>query len=352
MKQLHKENTGTVWTISGLFLSGLVGAGFATGREIFIYFGGFGVKGVLGLVSACILLFWAAVRILVIVTGRKMTHVGELPGFVAGRKMALFFTGTIILFSFCGYITMVAGFRDVMAQLVPDVVQHYPGMFSFCTCGIITAFSLFMFYSGFGTFASLCRILTPLLIGCITVTAVVAAFLTEPQSAPLQGQEISVAAVILCTLLYTGYNLLFLVAVLGRAGTLCATRKVICRGSLLGTGLFLIGGIGIFAALMGMGELAQKAMPLQAVMKTLGTVPGIVFSFILGLTMLLCAASVLGATVEAAEGKRFTGAVLALMAIPLSYAGFDVILSVIYPVFGLVGIFLFAVLAQTRGKNV
>lgn len=352
MKQLRKEHIGTVWTISGLFLSGLVGAGFATGREIFIYFGGFGIKGVLGLVCACVLLFLAAIRILVIVTRRKMTCVGDLPRFVARRKMALFFTGTIVLFSFCGYVTMVAGFRDVVAQLVPSVVQHHPGLFGLCSCGIITAFSLFIYYSGFGAFASLCKILTPLLIGCITVTAVVATFYTDPKSVQTVAQEISVAAVILRTLLYTGYNLLFLVAVLGRAGTLCADRKVIYRGSLLGTGLFLIGGIGIFAALIGMGDLAQNTMPLQAVMQTLGTFPGIVFSFILGLTMLLCAASVLGATAGAMGGKSFTGVVLALAAIPLSYAGFDVILSVIYPVFGIVGIFLLVVLAQTRGKNV
>lgn len=353
---------GNIWTVAGLFLSSLVGAGFATGREVFVYFAAFGFPGAAGFIFSCFLLFGASCRILSVVGAGTMTRIHQLPRFLAGRGLAVFFTGSIILFSFCGYVTMMAGFRDVVASLLPPVTKVHGVLSGLCACGIVTAFSLLILYRGFQRFAVLCRILTPFLIVCIAVAAAIAAFQSHGSWTVVSFKPKMTAALLLRTLLYTGYNLLFVVSVLGRAGGLGANRETSRRGSLLGAVLFLLGGMGIFMALLRMDEkTAQSAMPLCSVVQELGETPGVFFSCILALAMLLCAASGLGATANAMACKHRTrkilsekgvGTVLALFAIPLSYAGFDVIISFIYPLFGLVGIFLLAVLAQTRGKNV
>lgn len=362
---------GNSWTLTGLFLSSLVGAGFATGREIFIYFAYFGWPGIAGLLGACLLLFWAAFRILVVVGAGRMDRIGQLPRFVAGTRLATFFTGAIMLFSFCGYITMLVGFRHIMQQVFPPFNNTHRMLTAILSVGIATAFCLLILYRGFQRFARLCRVLTPVMIAAIALTALFFAFRENNPETVYQASAFTPSAFILRFLLYVGYNLLFIVSVLGRAGTMVSDSGAAFRGSLLGTALFLLGGGSIFVTLLRMKrEAAQSDMPLLTMMQSLGEGAGTTFSCVLAGAMLLCAAPGLSATANAiseilqqrdktgryAPGKSspeaLIGTVLAVLAIPLSFIGFDTIVTVVYPLFGFVGIFLLAVLAQTRSKNV
>ena len=59
-----------------------------------------------------------------------------------------------------------------------------------------------------------------------------------------------------------------------------------------------------------------------------------------------------GASLSVVYGVAMAAALLALLGIPISYIGFDRIVSVIYPIFGFVGIMFWIALAQTGRKIV
>ncbi len=350
---LQKSKKKNILVIAGLFLSGLVGAGFGSGREIFVYFASLGPMGIVGFIFSCVLLGLASVRILTIVRGGHFAHIGQVTAFVAKGKLGKLFTGTILSFAFIGYVAMLSGVRDVLQPVFPAVHRRFPILFGLCTCGVVAAFSLIAFNRNFPAFARVCAVVTPVIIFCVAVVAITAAFTAPAENVAGTVPFPKIATLILKSCLYTGYNLLFLLGVLGRAGGLEADAREIQKGSMLGAGLFLAAGACIFVGLSIISpDVASGNMPLPAVIGGLGVVPGRIFSCVLAFAMLLCAACNLGAVGSVFGKKVLAGPLFAVLGIPVSYIGFDRVISVIYPVFGFVGILFLLALAQTRRKIV
>ena len=350
---LYQREKKNGFLIAGLFLSGLVGAGFGSGREIYVYFASFGPVGLVGFLCSCAALWGGSVWILEIVIGHHFTDMGQISKFVAKGKMAPFYTGVMLLFSFAGYVAMISGIRDVLAPVFPTVARGFPVLFGSCTGGIVVAFSLLALYSNFAAYSRVCAVVTPGIIFCVAAVAVFGAFYTPSQPLSLQGDLAHIGQLILKSIFYIGYNLLFLLGILGRAGTLSASVREIRQGSLWGAGLFFICGACIFLALCVIRpEIAQKELPLPAVIGTLGLLPERIFCCVLALAMLLCSACNLGAMGSVLGKKSFVVPLFALSGIPLSYIGFNSVVSVVYPVFGVVGILFLLALAQMRRKIV
>lgn len=334
MKRNVENKFTQVWTVTGLFLSALVGAGFATGREIFTYFAQSGIWGLVGFVCACVILGCSAFRLFACKT--------KLQSY---RKIITFFT-------FCAYITMVAGFRDVLKLLFPVVAARLPFLYGLSACGIVTAFSLFMLYKGFRFFAILCRIIPPFILFSLFLVCGVYTYQNGVSLAPCV-QRADLCRFWIATVLYVGYNVLFLAGVILRSGPFTFDNQVHAKGSAVGTVLFVMGGVGIFGVLLYQtAPIAQSPMPLYLLVRTWGEIPGILFGITLALTMLFSAASAFCAATGGGAKAHFTGNILALLAIPVSYMGFDTFLSLVYPLFGVAGIFLLITLAQTHRKNV
>lgn len=329
---ISRKNNG-IWIVSGLFLSALVGAGFATGREIFIYFAQFGFLGFVGFFLACAILVFASVRVL------------------CGHEISPFFRAVIRLFTFCGYVTMVAGFRNILSLLFPDVAKHYPVLFGVAACGIISAFALLVLYRGFKFFAALCQIIPPLLIVCLLTISIFSIAQYGFPALPVDALWRN-PAFLIRTVLYIGYNVLFLTGVLGRGQTVSG-RKGNVWGSILAGFLFLAGGMGTYVVLLqNIDRLSLSTMPLCTLAQSWHWVLQYGFLGIVATAMLLCGASTLGSASGVGVRRYFTGKMLILFAVPLSYIGFDKILTVIYPIFGAMGIFLLITLAQNHKKNV
>lgn len=350
---LRKTKKKNEFILAGLFLSGLVGAGFGSGREIFVYFASFGVVGIVGFILACVTLWFAASQILEIAIGRHFTGVDQIVGFVVKGKRASFYTFSILLFAFIGYVAMLSGIRDVLRPVFPAVCNQFPILFGICTCGIAVAFALAVFYGNFAAYSRVCSIITPAVVLCVATVAVFAAFYAPGPSLAMSFSLRKIPVLLGKSILYTGYNLLFLLGALGRAGSLSPPAREIRKGSLLGAGLFLSCGTCIFFALCIISPAASgQGMPLLSVIGTFGNVPERIFSCVLAVAMLLCAACNFGTVGSVVGKKSFAVPLIALLGIPLSYIGFDRVISRIYPVFGVVGILFLLALAQLRRKIV
>ena len=350
---LRKSKFKNTFIIAGLFLSALVGAGFGSGREVFVYFASLGPVGAFGWVSSCLLLGLASARVLALVCLGKFTRVDQVAGFVAKGKMKKLFTLTTLMFAFIGYVAMLSGIREVLEPVFPAVCRRFPLLFGILTGGIVAAFSMLMLTGNFSAFARVCAIVTPVIIFFVALVSIFAAFITPNAHTTHHFTIPKMATLILKSGLYTGYNVLFLLGVLGRAGDLSADEDAIRRGSLLGAGMFLACGLCIF---VGLGilppELAAQNLPLPAAIYAWSAALGRIFSCILSFAMLLCAACNLGAVGSLFGKKTLYGSVFAILGIPLSYIGFDSVISVVYPLFGFVGILFLLTLAQTRRKIV
>ena len=350
LSENKKKNS---FVIAGLFLSGLVGAGFGSGREIFVYFASVGPVGLVGFFLSCLLLGLSAMRILAIATRENSTHVGQITHSVLRRPFASLLSGVVFLFSFIGYIAMLSGVRDVLCPVFPAVANRYPVVYGLCTSGIVAACALLALWGDFPAFARICAVVTPILIFSVAGVSVAAALSLPAQSSPAPFTLPNTISMLLKSSLYIGYNGLFLLGVLGRAGDMAVSHRAIRRGSLLGAGIFFVCGICIFVSLLAMRpEVAGSSMPLPAVITAFGRVPGRIFACVLAVAMLLCAACNLGA-VGSVWGKKPLGSILmALAGIPMSYVGFDRVVSAIYPIFSIAGILFLIALAQTQRKIV
>lgn len=363
--------SGKKMMFAGLYLSALVGGGFATGREVFVYFVRFGAAGLSGCLAACVLLGFFGERILRVSFAASADCTGTFLRSVTAGRAVSFWNAVVPFFSFCGYVTVLAGFRNLTEQILPCPDTPFGNANALAVTLIAVLFSLLPVFGGFRRFAAACGVLTPILILGIAGFALLVS--CRGGACPAETQAISPSSVPAYTFLYIGYNFLFLVGVLGRAGSLADEIDDIRHGARLGALFFTLGCAGVFIALYKNGAgLAECAMPLQElVRRTGGKTVGLIYTGLLAAVLLLCAAagltSCLGAFYNGSLMRRIrrhrffkarpicekqVGCALALCAFPLSFAGFNTIVTVVYPIFGFLGIFLLGILAQSRPKIV
>ena len=94
----------------------LVGAGFASGKEIYSFFFVYNIYGIIGIIISSIIIGLVVYRVFNICSKNNINTYHELCGFIGRAKVSNFLNNIVNIFLLIAYFVMIAGFSSFLRQ--------------------------------------------------------------------------------------------------------------------------------------------------------------------------------------------------------------------------------------------
>lgn len=236
----------------GLIYTGAVlGAGFATGLELFTYFISYGGIGFIGLIICCLLFTITGYKVLVICNKKKIHNYTQLMDLISGKALSSAFRIISFLFLNVLFSAMLAGFGELIAN-----VFNIPVFWGNIGLDII-CFALLL--GGKESLALINSILCPLLIiGCI----ILGIYIFWDTKAVFSTDTVLKDNFLTSAIIYTSYNTITSVNLLAEISDKIASRKqAFSSGCICGL-LLLLAGISMALPLYFNPQVADSTLPI------------------------------------------------------------------------------------------
>ena len=313
------------------YVGAVVGAGFASGREIQHFFAAHGAQGLAGAMLAGALFAFVGATVLRRVARDGIRHYGELLRGLCGPALgtALDRLGTFAIAA--GLVVVLAG-----GGALGTMMGGWPRM-----VGVVGLAVLLVATEAMGR-----RAHAAVNLAVVPLIAATCVFAAAHPVAPL-GHLAPTSPRLpwgLASVLYVAYNLMLGVAGLCVAAEPGLTPREAALGGVAG-GAVLGALCAAIAWVLLSGAGARAELPLGAVLG-----PGPWRSLGYPLTLLLAlwttgAATVRALTDRVATGRRWAGALAVLLALPFAGLGLVGLVAIVYPLLGFIGLPLLAAVA-------
>lgn len=328
--------------IAGAFVGVIVGAGFASGRELLLMFVDFGVWGLLGAVVSASLFIFLGMALAGMGSRLRASSHKDVVNALCGRYLGAFVDLMITFFMFAVTVVMLAGGGALLEQQF-----GIPALFgSLAVTVIVVAIVCLDVQKVIGMIGAA----TPLLI----LTAVAVALygvatrgLSFGELDQLASQQDAGASHwLLGALLYVSYNIVAGVPFLSIMGGTAKTEKHAIWGGIFGGAL-----LGVLMVVMSLGLLsrldsvADLPMPMLSIATEISPVLGLVMAVVIFLMILNTAVGTLysfSARLLPAGTRTFRigSAAAGALAFVGSLVGFVSLVGQVYPLFGYLGFLL------------
>ncbi|HHX73943.1 MAG TPA: hypothetical protein GX699_03470 [Firmicutes bacterium] len=330
----------SAFQVAATYIGTVVGAGFATGQEIFQFFSQFGFPGLAGLLFATVL--FVGLGYLVLEAGRKLqarSHY-EIIRHACGPLLGAALDYIITFFLFGALSVMIAGTGALFSQHL-----HLPGMLGNTVMAGFTAITVL---SGIYGVINSISFVVPFLLAAVFLTGFFAMLQVPPAlfaTVPGGGAGGLIANWPVAAVLYVSYNILLALAVLGPLGANVREKKTLLSGALWG-GLGLgAGAVMIYLALSGnMAELSGVELPMVYIAARISFLCQLLYTLVLAAEVYTTAVGALYGFAARMAGNRSpavqTATILCttVAAFCASQAGFTNLVGFLYPVIGYSGI--------------
>lgn len=333
--------------IACCYVGAVIGAGFASGQELWSFFVVYGRESLKGLCLAGGLFCLYALVVLLKIYRCKVTSLSDYFSGVLGRKTLSVLQAAVYLFMFSSFCVMVAGSGALVKQAAGLPV----------TVGILLmagiCFIIFLFDARGVVSAN--AVLSPLMIlGILVVWAGVLFTGCAPVFRVTTALSRMTNNYIASAIVYVSYNTITLCALfiplrqyLNRARTAVFAAL---SGSIV---LAAVAGVLWWLLYVFRGQAAQYDLPMLYIAGRVDKLVQILYVAVLYMAMVTTAVSsgfgfLSWARTRVKIGIGPLAALLCLAAVPLSYAGFAPLVGSLYRLFGYVGMF-FLVLVLIDG---
>ncbi|SFS37102.1 YkvI family membrane protein [Marininema halotolerans] len=322
--------------ISMTIVGTTIGAGFASGREIWEFFGSYG-EGSSGSILLATLIFFAAIVTILQISWRNHTsHYSEILKVIFPERIALFFDVLVLVFLLSSTLVMVAGSGATF--------QQWNGSFNIGVLVMVVAVLVILFFDVRGLMS-----MNLVLIPVMTTVLIFVCFHflhisgwsaswseTPPTSLPVWPSAIT----------YAAFNMLSLLAVLSTIG-----KEVRHQGEIWLAGAISCGALGMIAYLYNYSLLkvkdliSQYEIPLFALVRDYSPVWVFAISFVLWLAIYTTAVSnIHGLASRLSDWVRLphwlVGGTVLLLLLPLTQLGFATLVTYLYPLYGVLNLFI------------
>jgi uncharacterized membrane protein YkvI len=338
-----------IFQIAAVYVGTVVGAGFATGKEIVEFFTRYGFYGFIGILIAGYIFIFTGTKIMLISTRIKASSYEEFNQYLFGKRIA----GIINIF----FLIMLLGVTAVMISGSGAVFEEQLGVSksvgSWSTI-ILAALVLMMGMKGLFTINSF---VVPIMI-CFSMILFYSTlgkgdFFSLLTYIPDEGITLKM---MISPFAYTAFNLSLAQAVLVPVAYEVGDEKIIKQGAVLG-GIFLtvILLTGHFS-LMSLPDLTSFEIPSAIIMKT--TAGNLYWMFILviyGEIFTSVIGNIYGLQRQITSYVKLPGILIIsfifLVALIISEFGYGRLLGYLYPTFGYISLlFLILVWKSKAGK--
>lgn len=332
---MMKKTMNKEWMkIASIYIGTVIGAGFASGREIIEFFGVYGVKGIFGIIISGILFSLIGGLLLLKIFNNKISGFEELICKLFGKRFGLILDAIMTISLYTGFSVMVAGSGAIFKEEL--------GLsFNFgIIVMIVLSFIVFLFsLEGLSFINSL---LVPLLIIGIMFTSIYLNLKEGYDLSNINGVNLTLKGNFLSSsLLYLGSNSLIIVIVFSSLLPLIDSKKTAILGGISGGIVLSILGLSILSSmLVYYNEVASMDIPMLRICNYIGNGYRKFYSIILWVAMFTTAlANGFGVMNKVSKNKYKTliMALFCLLSIPLAKFGFANLVAILYPITGIIG---------------
>ncbi len=338
LNRLEGGGIVSLWSIAALYIGGLIGAGFASGQELVVFFVNHGRAGLWGVLLAILFLFLGTVLILDYCAKQNVTFYGELFARLDPRFKGLFdllYTAFLLI----GNSVMLAGVGAMGSTRLTEL------FFRLVTAILILA----VLHKGMEGVAKTSGWLAPFLVLILCALAFQGLQrhgMHLPEFTSWRGLEAAA--------LYGSYNLGFSMAVLASVHSRVKTTGERWKLALVSN---LILGVCMVLLFFALASLSPQELlspfPLEHVVKGWGPVALAGYRLMLWGAMYSTAIAhslAVATRITNAHSVSWSRASLLIVAVSLifSYFGFNTLIRIAYPILGLAGLWIIANLARQR----
>lgn len=320
--------------IASIYVGTVIGAGFASGREIIEFFGVYGIKGIWGMVVSGILFSLIGSLLLIKIYNKEINGFNELINSLFGKKLG-FVLDTIMIFSlYTGFSVMIAGSGAIFKEELG--LSFNIGIIFMIICSFI----VFLFSLEGLSFIN--SILVPLLILGIVFTSIYLNIREGYEFSNIEGASFTKKGnFVSSSFLYFGSNSLIIIIVFSSLLPLIKNKKTAILGGLTGGIVLFILGISILTSmLIYYNEVYTLDIPMLRICNYIGESYRKLYAIILWIAMFTTAlANGFGFMNRITKDKYrlFITFLFCISAFPLAKLGFSNLVGILYPIFGLVG---------------
>ncbi len=320
--------------IAFTYIGTIVGAGFATGREILQFFTQYGWSGTITIIIASGLFVWLGIKLMVIAYHTKTTSFEDLNIMLFGKNIGVGITLFIILTLLVISSVVLAGAGALFSDFF-----HFPMQLGLLFTLLIT---FFVISHGIKAIFMVNSIVVPIMF--IFIGIVVFQSLTSSQATNFLhlDAEAHPFRVWLSPFLYTAFNLILAQSLLVPIGAKIQNKSTIVGGG-------LIGGLGIGVLLFSihlslssqMPLIAQFEIPMGYFTYSFHDILQVLFLLVIFLEILTTLiANIYGLTTQLNIKYDFpfrrTLSIVLLCCFLISQIGFSNLLSTLYPLIGFI----------------
>jgi len=321
-----------ILSLCAVFIGLVIGAGFASGREIFEYFTLPGNGSLLGIITAGI---FFGVLIYIIMNISTRTKIENFEDFIrcVSPKFASVIKAFMNIFMFCGFFIMLSASGTLFASTLK--LPFWLGAVSLSAlCFTVLSFDL-------KGLVAANTILVPLMSAGMLSLCVISGLDGVPTFSVIDNLRQSPTAMALC---YVSYN------TVTAGGVILPLAKGMSRRQMILSALFstLFLSVLIFAANFTLNNnfnlIFSEEMPLLSIATRFGKLPSYCYAAVLFMALCTTALSYGFSLLQQLhttnkKAQIVTAAVLCAFALPFSFFGFSTLIANLYAFFGFLGLF-------------
>lgn len=325
--------------VISILIGTIIGAGFASGKEIYVFFKIFGNLGVVGIIVSTILTGLIIYSVLYISKKKYITSNENFLDTISNNKIdAIQKTTKMILKNIINVFLIISFF--IMAAGWSAYFKQKYGIAIFITAGIMGILLYLTFLNNIDGIMKISSYIVPVLIVIILFIAykniALSDVITFPQTtAPIW-------YVILNAIIYSSYNSIMLIPILISVSETVKNTKEIKIITIITSIILLILSLCIFQILnLAQFDINNVELPILEILSG-STAQETLYSIVVIIAIFTTAVSAgygfLENIKDKAKYKKVAG-LICLLAIPISYLGFGKLINIMYPLFGAIGMY-------------
>jgi len=322
----------------GLIIVGtIIGAGFASGREIWEFFSSYGYQSMQGILISMILFGVSSVIILWISYKHQTDNYLDVLVILMGDRLAKIFDVYIFIYLFSGAIVMFAGSGATFVQW--DLAY---------TLGVVLMAVLVwvVLIRGISGLININNILTPALIAMLIYVNYY--FLTNNNSL-VNNYLRSHLDVWPSAVTYSAFNLIYLLGILPTMGKRITSKREIILSGVIATIILGVAAFLLNMSLLRVEYVQQYEIPLFSLIPKGDQNLLIIVSIVLWSAIYIAVLLNLYGLVNRIRSKlsystASISMLLIIIIIPLSFIGFSTLVKILYPLYGVLNLYVLAVL--------
>ena len=323
--------------IGFIIIGTTIGAGFASGREIWEFFSSYGIQSISGIFIAIIIFAVTSIIILSVSYKNKTDNYYEVLVLLMGKNFAKIFDSLIFLYLLSGSIVMFAGSGATFKQFD---LPYYSGVI------LIALMVWIVLIKGINGLMNINSILIPLLIFILTYVTYHYNMLHSNYSGEYINSDLKVWP---SAITYSALNVISLIGVLSTMG-----KKIRSLAEIIFGGIFSSIALGLIAFLINLSLLKvefvqQYEIPLFSLIPQGRPFLLLTVSIFLWFAIYTTVLSNIHGLVYRIQKKcsLSTGKIsilIILAIIPLTSIGFSTLVNFLYPLYGVLNLYVLAVL--------